>query len=394
MNDKIKLAIIGIGSMGEQHVKSASLLSNTELVALCDVDELNVKKVAGQYNVPFYTDANEVLAIEDLDAVLIATPHYDHTTIAISAFEREVPLHVLTEKPVGVHTSDIEKMIVAYDNAKERKPDLKFGAIFQQRTLDHWKKIKNLVASGELGKLIRMTWTITDWFRTQCYYDNGGWRGTWKGEGGGVLLNQCPHNLDLFTWIGGMPNEVIGVAEFGKHHNIEVEDEVTGLFRYDNGMVGHFITSTGEFPGSNLLEIAGENGKIIFDGKEITYYRNVQSSIKYCEESKNRFGSIENWECKIPFSEETGSPHKKVIENFCDSILTGCELVAPAVEGMNSVALSNAILLSQLKGNAPVKLPFDNAEFIDRFNRLIDESTFVKNDVVEADPNEDFSKSH
>ena len=202
-----------------------------------------------------------MLEHQALDAIIISTPHYDHTPITIAVLEKGI--HVLVEKPIAVHVKDAHKMIAAYERAKQTTPNLIFAAMFMQRTYGHWRKIKALIDGGELGRLVRTTWLITDWFRTQSYYNNGGWRATWKGEGGGVLLNQSPHNLDLYQWFVGMPKRVTGFASLGKYHRIEVEDEVTAYFEHENGMIGHFITSTAESPGTNRLEMVGENGKLV-----------------------------------------------------------------------------------------------------------------------------------
>ena len=187
--------------------------------------------------------------------ILIATPHYDHTPITIAALQKGI--HVLVEKPIAVQVKDSNKMIAAYEAAKKQYPNLIFSAVFMQRTYGHWGKIKAIIDGGDLGRLMRITWIVTDWFRTQKYYDMGSWRATWEGEGGGVLLNQAMHHLDLYQWFVGVPKRVTGFVGLGKYHHIEVEDEVTAYFEYENGMVGHFITSTAETPGTNRLEITG-----------------------------------------------------------------------------------------------------------------------------------------
>ena len=197
-------------------------------------------------------------------------------------------IHVLVEKPIAVHAKDARKMISAYETAKLQYPNLIFAAVFMQRTYGFWRVIKSMIDEGQLGRLVRTTWIITDWFRTQSYYDNGGWRATWKGEGGGVLLNQCPHNLDLYAWFLGMPKRVTGFASLGKHHRIEVEDEVTAFFEHENGMVGHFVTTTGESPGTNRLEIVGEQGKLIYEDQKLTFYRNQHSMFEQIEDRNRR----------------------------------------------------------------------------------------------------------
>lgn len=386
--DKVKLAIIGIGNMGSFHVRDIAVQANAELAAVCDIDRAKADLFGEQYNVPAYYDYREMLAKASLDGVVIATPHYDHTPISIDAFERG--LHVLTEKPIAVHVKDAWKMVAAYQAAKMKKPDLQFAIMFNQRTYGFWRKIKSLITDGELGRLVRGSWIITDWFRSQSYYDSGGWRATWRGEGGGVLLNQCPHNLDLFQWFTGMPQRVAGYASLGKYHNIEVEDEVTGYFEYESGMVGHFITTTAESPGTNRLELVGENGRLVFEDGKLTFFRNRSSMFTFCATSKSAFDKVENWEIPISYHHHNEGGHRFLLDNFADAILHGAPLIASAEEGINSLTLSNAMMLSSFLGK-PVDLPFDEEDYADRLEELAKKSRFQK--PAEARLEEDLNKS-
>jgi predicted dehydrogenase len=387
-NRKIKIAVIGVGVMGSQHVKDIDELENTSLAAVCDIDHTRADHYAQQYEVPAFYDHLEMFEKIELDAVLVATPHYDHPPISMHAFQRGI--HVLTEKPIAVHVKAAKEMIAAYEQARLKFPDLVFAAMFQQRTYGFWKKIKSLIDEGELGRLMRTTWIITDWFRTQSYYDNGGWRATWKGEGGGVLLNQCPHNLDLYQWFVGMPKRVAGFASIGKYHNIEVEDEVTGYLEYKNGMVGHIITSTAESPGTNRLEIMAEKGKLVFENGKLTFYRNRYSTFKQIDESVSGYERVENWCIEVPYQHHDQPGHRFVIENFANAVLHGEELIAPAVEGIHSLTLGNAIMLSSFLGH-PVEMPFDDQTYAAKLEDLIKNSRFEKT-VREAEIT-DFSKS-
>lgn len=385
---KVRLAVIGVGGMGRLHTADIASLENTELVAVCDTDQERADHFAALYGVPAFYDHEEMLAKVELDGILIATPHYDHPTIGLHAFQKGI--HVLTEKPIAVHTRDARRFIAGYEEAQKQHPDLVFAAMFQQRTNGYWQKIKSLIDEGELGRLVRATWLITDWFRTQSYYDNGGWRATWQGEGGGVLLNQCPHNLDLYQWFVGMPSRVTGFATLGKYHNIEVEDEVTGYFEYDNGMVGHFITSTGESPGTNRLEIVGENGKVIFENGKLAFYRNRGSMLTQIEEAQTGFAKVENWVIDVPYQHHGAEGHRFVIENFAEAILNGAELIAPAVEGLNGLMLGNAIMLSSFMGG-PVEVPIDDDTYADKLAELAANSRFQK--VVREQEASDLSDS-
>jgi len=367
---QVKLAVIGVGAMGSSHARDIETIPQTQLVAVCDLISERAECIAQKYGCAFYTDYKDMLDNLELDAVIIATPHAAHTPISIECLKRDI--HVLTEKPLAVHVLDGEKMRDAYQLALSEKPDLKFGIMFQQRTYGYWKSVKEMLENGNLGKIMRVTWIITDWFRTQTYYDNGGWRASWRGEGGGVLLNQCPHNLDLLQWFVGMPARIHGFAKLGKYHNIEVEDEVTAYFEYANGAIGHFITSTAESPGTNRLEIIAEMGKLVVEKEKITFWQNNSSSIHEIKSSPNPYNLVENEEKDITFTHHGTPGHRLMIENFANAILYQEPLIAPAIEGLNQLQLSNAIMLSSFL-NQPVDIPID--------------ATLYKNEILERAKN-------
>jgi predicted dehydrogenase len=368
---KIKIGIIGIGNMGSVHVDHVIDLNNTELAAVCDIDEEKLQAVTDKIEVPAFASYQDMLNSVELDGIVIATPHYSHPDITLAAFAKGI--NVLVEKPIAVHVNDAQRMIDGYNEARKTHPNLIFEAMFMQRTYGHWRKIKEMIDSGELGQLIRTTWIITDWFRTQYYYDSGDWRATWGQEGGGVLMNQCPHNLDLYQWLVGMPKHVHGFVTFGKHHNIEVEDEVTGYFEHENGMVGHFITTTGESPGTNRLEIVGENGKLVYENGEIVFYRNAWSSIKQIQESDKGFERVKYEKEVVEFEHHGTGGHELIIENFADAILNDAILVAPAPEGLPSVMINNSIILSAHKKQT-ITLPIDGAEYEALLQEYIEEA--------------------
>jgi len=371
-SDKVKIGIVGLGNMGSVHVRHVLNLPNTELTAVCDIDEAMVKRITDQVEVPAYDNHQAMLESADLDGIIIATPHYSHPEITLHGFEKGI--HVLVEKPIAVHINDAQRMIDGYAEALKTYPNLVFEAMFMQRTYGHWRKIKAMIDDGELGQLIRTTWLITDWFRTQSYYDSGGWRATWAEEGGGVLINQCPHNLDLYQWMVGMPARIHGFATFGKHHNIEVADEVTAYFEHANGMVGHFITTTGESPGTNRLEIVGENGKLVYENNELVFYKNEWSSIKQIRESEQGFAKVPYTKEIITYDHHGTDGHEKIIENFADAILNDAPLIAPAVEGIDSIMIHNAIILSSHKKQT-VDLPIDGDEYWALIEHYIAEAT-------------------
>jgi predicted dehydrogenase len=383
MSDFIKIAIIGAGNMGSAHLKSIEEIANLKLVAICDKDP-EKKYLADEYDVPFFEDHHSLLAAKCCDAVVIATPHFDHTIIGIDALGANV--HVLVEKPLGVHKADCQRLIAAYKNK-----DKVFAAMFNQRTDPHFKKAKQLVQSGELGALCRVNWIVTNWYRTQHYYNSGGWRATWKGEGGGVLLNQCPHNLDLIQWICGLPNKVTAVGSIGKYHDIEVEDDITAIYEYPNGATGVFVTTTGEAPGTNRLEIVGTKGKLVIEsGKGIQFTRNEIPTDVHLKEATTGFGGPDIWNIEIPV-DGNGGQHKEILQNFADHIQGKAELIAPATEGIHSVELGNAMLYSALK-KEPVTLPIDDVAYESFLKKLIANSTFVKAEPS-SNSDENFSQS-
>lgn len=377
MSDKtVRLAVIGGGNIGTLHLGNIQQLEKVELAAMCDIRPERAQAVGAAWGCPAYSDYQALLADHICDAVLIATPHYFHTSIGIAALE--AGYHVLVEKPISAHKADCERLIAAH-----KDKSLVFAAMFQQRTDPQYKKIKQLVDEGELGRFLRISWIITEWFRTDAYYASGDWRATWAGEGGGVLLNQCPHNLDLLQWICGMPTKVRGFCGLGRRHNIEVEDEVTAYMEYPDDCTAVFITSTGEAPGTDRLEIAGDRGKLVFESETITFVRNEIPATEFLRTSKAAFDKPPTETIIVPV-EGTAGKHAEILENFADAILEGADLIAPAEEGIHSVELANAMLYSSLLGR-PVDLPLDGAAFERALKKLIAESAYVKPDEVEAE---------
>lgn len=377
--DKVRVGIIGIGNMGSSH--AAKLIKNEvpniELTAICDVkpERLKWAKDTLGDNIKLYEDANTLFEANVVDAVLIATPHYDHPTLAINAFSHG--LHVLIEKPAGVYTKQVREM-----NEAALKSGKVFGIMYNQRTNPLYQKLKDLISSGELGEIKRTNWIITNWYRPQSYYNSGGWRATWAGEGGGVLLNQDPHQLDLWQWICGMPKRVRAFMAFGKYHDIEVEDDVTAYVEYENGATGLFVTSTGEAPGTNRFEITGDNGKIVMENNKLTFFRLRVSERKFNAEYTGGFGSPECWVCDIP-AEGPYEEHPGIMKNWANSILNGTPLLAPGIEGINGLTISNAMHLSAWTDNW-VDLPMNEDLFYEKLQEKINTSTFKKEskDVV------------
>jgi predicted dehydrogenase len=380
----VRIGLVGLGNMGKAHRASlrAHKVEGLELTAICDRAESLPEPVAGEAQ---FTDFDTMLASKMIDAVLIATPHYFHTTMGIAALK--AGLHVMVEKPLSVHKADCERLIAAHQT-----PGQIFGAMFQLRTDPIYQQIKSLISEGELGDIRRILWDCTDWFRTEAYYGSGGWRATWKGEGGGVLLNQCPHNLDLFQWLFGMPEEVTGFCQFGRYHDIEVEDDVTAYFRYASGTHATFITSTGEAPGRNLLQISGERGLLTLEGRTLRLLRNREAMSTFSAATSAGFAKPECWAVDVPIPAGAAS-HNEVLQNFTDAIRHGAPLIAPAAEGINSIELANAILLSAWEKRS-LPLPISSAAYEAALQHRIATSTHVKKPVAPRKiSQDDFSKS-
>jgi predicted dehydrogenase len=359
--ETVKLGIVGLGTMGAIHAQSVleGSIPRCELTAVCDPKA----ELLNQFpSVKGYVSLDDFLPSSEMDALLIATPHYWHTAIGIKALE--AGYHVLVEKPISVHKLDAERLIAAHGSSNQI-----FAAMFNQRTDPFFLKLRQLVQSGDLGAIRRVNWTITNWFRTEAYYRSSDWRATWAGEGGGVLLNQCPHNLDLLQWIFGMPTKVRAFCQFGRYHDIEVEDDVTAYLEYADGMTVVFSTSTGEAPGTNRLEVAAERGKVVIENDLFFFTRNEVPMSEFSRTDPGRFSAPQTWDIEIPIKGH-GPQHIGVLENFVSAILDGAPLIAPARDGLNSLELANAFLLSTLE-NRTIQLPIDGALFNQHLQKLI-----------------------
>jgi predicted dehydrogenase len=378
----VRLGIIGLGNIGQHHFGylTAGKVSRAELVAVSDA----VPSKLDRYKpLRTFTDGEELIRSGLVDAVIIATPHYQHTTLGIAALKQG--LHVMVEKPISAHKADAERLITTH----KQHPKQVFAGMFQLRAEPRYLKIQKLIQTGELGQIVRMSWIMTDWFRTEAYYASGGWRATWKGEGGGVLLNQCLHNLDAMQWLLGMPARVRGFCQLGRFHQIEVEDNVSAYLEYPNGATGTFVSSTGEAPGTNRFEIVGTRGKVVLERDRISFTRNEADMIQFSRSAKLGFAKPEVWNVEIPF-ENSPNAHATLMQNFVNAILDGEPLIAPGEEGIHSVELANVMLYSSLI-DQPVTLPMDSAAYEKKLNQLIADSKQEKK-VVEVS-NEDFTKS-
>ena len=377
--ENVRYGVIGIGNMGTSHSGwlAGGKIPGATLTAVCDIDEK--RRAWAKENLPevaVFEDYKELLDSKLVDAVIIAVPHYLHPEMAIEALKRNI--NTMVEKPAGVYASQIREM-----NAEaEKHPDVKFAMMFNQRTNPLYQKVKEILDAGTIGELRRVTWIITSWWRTQKYYDSSAWRATWAGEGGGVLVNQAPHQLDLLQWLCGMPSLMEAHLKYGSHRDITVEDDVTAYFEYPNGATGTFITCTHDALGTDRLEIHGDNGKIIItDSKCVTVkkmdkpedvwnheldFRQMLALVK--GQTQQKLYTEETFECPENWDQQ----HIDVLINFTNAIAKGEELIAPGAEGIKAVEIANAMFLSDWLGHA-VTIPVEDELFYAKLQEKVQE---------------------
>lgn len=380
---QVRLGIAGLGNIGKFH--AAYLLedkiSRCELTAVSDPFAPNLEPFKAR-GIATFDQCEDMIRSGSIDALVVATPHFLHTPLGIDALRNG--LHIMIEKPISAHKADAERLCAA---AREH-PRQVFAGMFQMRVEPRYLKIRQLIGQ-DLGRLVRVNWIITDWFRTEAYYASSGWRATWKGEGGGVLLNQCLHQLDMLQWLCGMPSMVRGFCQIGRFHDIEVEDAASCHLEWPGGATGSFISSTGETPGTNRLELTGTRGRVVLENNRLTFNRNDADMTEFSKTAKSGFSKPEVWNVDIPF-ESTANAHAMLMQNFVDAILDGAPLIAPGCEGMGSVELANALLYSSLLGQT-LALPLDSAAWEAQLNELIANSRHKKK-VVQMQ-SEDLTKT-
>lgn len=379
MAEKVRLGIIGVGAEGGMYAQfiDDGRVPNMEIAGICDVDE-SKKTLADKYGVPFYTDYKEMVDSGEVDAVVTTVPHYLHPEMGIYALDHGV--HALLEKPLGVYTKQAREVI----DFAQTKPDLVFGVFFNQRTNQLYKDIKAILDSGELGALRHTSWLITNWWRPQGYYNQSEWRATWGGEGGGVLVNQAPHQLDLWQWICGIPKSIFAKCQYGFKRDIAVEDEVNALVDFGNGATGTFITCTHDMFGTDRLEILCDKGRILVeDSHKLTITRLAEpeqewsKSLGMEEVGKLFKGELDVSEVQTVEERDYGSvwgeQHCDVMKNFADAVLNGAELLAPGSDGINGVRLANAIHLSSWTGKEVDMVNFDEEAYLAELNKRIEQ---------------------
>ena len=400
--EKVRFGIIGVGNMGSGHLSNilARKCPEIEVTAVADIDTARldhacnmVEKARAEHpeipEIATFTDAMEMISSGQVDAIIVAVPHYDHPRYCIAGLQ--AGLHVMSEKPAGVYAEQVRELMEEAD----KHPDLIYALMFNQRTNPLYRKMRDIIQSGELGQIRRSTWIVTGWYRPQAYYNSGAWRATWSGEGGGVLLNQCPHNLDLWQWICGMPTKIHAKLHYGKWHDVEIEDDVSAYCEYANGATGTFVTTTGDTPGTNRFEITLEKGKLVAEDGVLKMWVNEMTEKEFSRTNDNPFARP-GFEYSEVETDGKNPQHSGVLNQFADAILHGGELVARGEEGINGLTISNAMHLSSWLDKEIDLTTFDSELFYEELKKRIATScrkTTVK-EVGTVDMNASFVKDH
>lgn len=362
--NSVRIGIIGMGRIGTHYAEYLlrGQMAGATLTAVCRDKSGHYQKLG----LKTFDRPEDLIASGLVDLVLIATPHYQHAPLGIAALK--AGLHVIVEKPIAAHKADAERLIAAH----KEHPQQLFGAMFQMRTESRYREIKKLLDTRQLGEITRFSWIATAWFRSESYYTSDNWRGTWKGEGGGVLINQSMHQLDLLQWLLGMPARVRGFVQLGRFHNIEVEDSVTAYMEFPNAATGVFVTNSGEAPGTDRLEIAGTMGKVVLENDTLLFTRNAVSTVEQIKTATLVDDKPDSTTTRIPIPPQADS-RAALLQNFIDALRTGAPLISPGQEGLYSIELANAITYGGLT-NQTIDLPLDSAAYEAKLNQLIAET--------------------
>jgi predicted dehydrogenase len=371
--EKVRFGVIGVGGMGSGHCNMIPQIPEAQLTAVSDVEPTTLQRITQKHEVPGFATHTELLDSGLVDAVVIATPHYFHPPIAIDAFQRGI--HVLSEKPLAVTVHAADEMIAA-----AKASGLKFSVMYQMRTEPHFRAARQIVESGALGEIYR-TSLVMGWYRSQAYYNSGGWRATWRGEGGGVLINQAPHYLDIFQWLGGLPSTITGTTRT-RLHDIEVEDEAFATLQYANGAHGYLYASTTEIPNHNMLEICGDRGKIVLHGSVLKHYSIERSLREFTSANTEMWASPKASEIPVELPPAAAiAGHGAITQNFAQAILHNEPLISPGEEGLRAVELIDGIILSSKTGKT-VSVPVDRAAYDELIAQLQADSQ-VKSKIAE-----------
>jgi len=375
--DKVRYGIIGFGAHAEQcyaeMIIKKKQLENAEVTAITEVNPLRVENVKNNYpnTITWFNDYIKMLDSGLIDACIVTSPHPFHPEMVIACLKRNIP--VMCEKPAATCTKKVFEMIEASKHSKAL-----FGMMFNQRTNCVYRKMKEMIKNGEIGELQRINWIISNWYRPDRYYTIAPNRATWKGEGGGLIINQACHQIDLLQWlIDEMPESINGFLENGAYHDIECDDEFTLYLKYKNGAKGVFTSTTGEFPGVNRLEISGTRGRLTVEGDRLIFNKSSFSSKSFSELAMGPYNRPRQETIEIKTDGEN-LQHLGIMRNFTNAILGKEELKVPGSEGLKALEIINSAIYSSWHDNMLVKIPVDPEIYYKELNEHIANSKYNK----------------
>ena len=357
--DSLRYVVIGVAASIFPSHRRAQLAEGINVVAACDNRAEPGKQRAAEIGCAFYEDYRAMLAETKPDVAIIVTPHPLHPSIAIDCLR--AGCHVLVEKPMAIDVASADRMVAEADTCGRT-----LAINFQHRLRPAVEKARQLVVEGAIGALVR-TLSIEPWFRTAYYYRTADWRAKWTSEGGGVLLNQAPHTLDILCHLAGLPRKVWGWTRT-RYHSIQVEDTAQAMFEYPNGAPGYLTVSTVEVGVAPHLQIIGEKGAIELVGNQLTIYRSTPSSREYMLTSAEMFGKPETSSETLEIPDTSGA-HLAVYRDFKAALRDGRQPRCNGREGIMSLELANAITLSSYADRA-VTLPLDRAAYSELLSDL------------------------
>jgi len=344
----VRFGIVGVtGVIGGTHIRAIRQTEGAELAAVTDLNLAAAQRVASEARCELLKNFDWLIKRADIDVVCLCTPHALHAEQAIAALKSRK--HVLTEKPMAVTVADADKMIAASE-----KYDRKLGVVFQYRFRPSVLAARALLQRGQLGQLYRVT-VVHAAFKTQYFYDAAAWRGTWKGGGGGVLINQAPHYLDLLAYLVGMPTRV---AAWNRTltHRIEVEDTASALMEFPGGAQGFAHFNTVQAPGESRIEIVGDRGTLRIEDNDVRLFQPEIPLRQFAQTDRSHiYAYPRTAEVRVPLASSEAT-HATVLQDFIDAVRHNRPPACDGQEGRKSLEIGNAMLLSSFSGK-PVELP-------------------------------------
>lgn len=364
---KVRMAIIGIGNMGRTYACNIAdgFVEGMELTAVCCRNEEGrrwAKERLGE-GLVLVDSTDKLFELEDVfDAVLIVTPHKIHPELTIKAFEKGY--HVFCDKPAGITARDARRMIESGKRAGKA-----YAMMFHNRTMPVYEKIKEMLTLGEVGELLRIDYVNTKPYRTKCYHTSSPWRSSFEHEGGGLLINQGQHYLDLWQWLFGMPKRLTATIDYGKYNDFTVDDNCTIYMEFAGGVRGRFFSSTGEPAGEERIEVVGTKAKLVCLDGTLTVSRYERSTKEWYETNTEPFGKLKI-EKEVITYEPCKAPYVVMLQNFSDHLRKGVALIADGYDGYRTLQLSNAAYTSSWL-EKEIELPVEETVFAQLLNEAV-----------------------